>query len=40
MLVKLLETVLPHLSDPSGFVQQTARKMGILTERTSPEHTG
>ena len=40
MLVKLFETVLPHLSDPNGSVQQTAHRRSILTERTSLEHTG
>ena len=40
VLVKLLETVLPHLSNPNGFVQQTSRDRDLLTKRTSLEHTG
>ena len=40
MLIELLETVLPHLSDPNGSFQQKARIRDALTKRTSLEHTG
>ena len=36
-LIKRLETVLPHLSDPNGFVQRMAHKTGVLTEWTNPD---